>query len=285
MVFLWPPDPSARNAAEKRNLYLGGVNALLPGAIVGYLVGIFLTGIAMFYRARAARVGASLAFGAGWTAHLGSLVERGVANGRFPLSNGAEYLLFLGWAVAGLHLLLWFRRRMNVTGLTIAPLAAGSALGALTLFATDGGGADAGSGGMFLVHTTVSTLGMATLCVALAMSVIYVIQDRALKSRSALRILERLPSLDRCDALGHQALWIGFLLFTIGIVSGMVVNGMVHGALWTPEIKQTLPLLAWGIVAGVLLARMVLGFRGRKSAYLTITGVTLGLLTVIGMSL
>ena len=261
------------------------MTALLPVAIVCYVVGICLTGVAMVYRARPARIGASVAFGAAWTAHLGALVHRGTVTGRFPLANGAEYLLFLGWVVAGLHLLLWFRRRMNVTGVTLAPLSVGAALAALPLLGGDGDRTHSGSGGLFLLHTTASTLGMATLCVALAMSVIYIIQDRALKSRSALRMLERLPSLDRCDALGQQALWIGFFLFTIGILTGMAVNGMVHGTLWLPEVKQTLPLLAWSIVAGVLLARMGLGFRGRKSAYLTIAGVTLGLLTVLGMSL
>jgi ABC-type uncharacterized transport system permease subunit len=260
------------------------MSALLPIAIVGYVVGIFLAAIAFAYRAPAARLGASGAFGAAWTAHLGSVVHRGVVAGRFPLSNGAEYLLVLGWVVAGLHLILWSRRRMSVSGLTLAPLAAAAAIAALTLLG-DGPESNAASGSLFLVHTTVSTLGMATLCVALAMSVIYVVQDRALKSRSALPFLARLPSLDRCDAVGQQALWIGFLLFTLGIASGMAVNGLAHGTLWSPQLKQTLPIVAWGIVAGVLAARVWLGFRGRKSAYLTITAVTIGLLTVVGMTL
>jgi ABC-type uncharacterized transport system permease subunit len=44
-------------------------------------------------------------------------------------------------------------------------------------------------------------------------------------------------------------------------------------------------LLAWAVFAGLLLARGALGFRGRKSAYLTIAGFTLGLMTVVGMTL
>jgi ABC-type uncharacterized transport system permease subunit len=43
--------------------------------------------------------------------------------------------------------------------------------------------------------------------------------------------------------------------------------------------------LAWLVFAGVLVARFRVGFRGRKSAYLTIAGVMLGLLTVAGMTL
>jgi len=44
-------------------------------------------------------------------------------------------------------------------------------------------------------------------------------------------------------------------------------------------------VVAWIIFAAILVARLKLGFRGRKSAYMTITGVTIGLLTVIGMTL
>jgi ABC-type uncharacterized transport system permease subunit len=261
--------------------------ALLLVAIVGYVVGIFLAGVAMFHGARGARVGASSAFVAAWAVHLGVLVERWLATGRPPLSTGAEYLLVLGWAVASLHLTLWFRRRMNVAGLTLAPLAAAAAAAALPLLGDGGtGGAGRGGpGGLFLVHTSASTLAMATLCVALAMSVVYVVEDRALKSRSALSLVARLPSLDRCDAVGHHALWAGFLLFTVGIATGMAVNGVARGTPWSPQLKQILPLVAWALVAAVLVARLALGFRGRKSAYVTIAAVALGLLTVVGMNL
>ena len=78
---------------------------------------------------------------------------------------------------------------------------------------------------------------------------------------------------------------LGFVLLSLGIATGMIVNASVHGRLWILGVKQTLPLLAWALFAGLLIARFKLGFRGRKSAWLTVTGVTLGLLTVVGMTL
>ena len=54
---------------------------------------------------------------------------------------------------------------------------------------------------------------------------------------------------------------------------------------WFAAAKVVFPVLAWLIFAGVLLARVAWGFRGRKAAYLTIAGFLLGLLTVLGISL
>ena len=102
---------------------------------------------------------------------------------------------------------------------------------------------------------------------------------------ATLRVMDRLPPLDRCDQIGFQSLGIGFLLLTIGIATGVLVNTAVYDKLWVPGVKQTFPLLAWIVFAVVLAARFKLGVRGRRSAYLTIVGVLLGLATVAGMTL
>ncbi len=48
------------------------------------------------------------------------------------------------------------------------------------------------------------------------------------------------------------------------------------------KLRQNIEALVFAVV---LVARTALGFRGRKSAYLTITGFALGFLIVIGMTL
>lgn len=257
---------------------------LLSGVLVAYIVGIFLTSLGVFTRFRAARNGASFVFFVAWLAHLAVVVQRGMSTGRFPLTNKGEYLLFLGLAVMTLHWLLWLRWRDQVVGIVLPPVAAVAGFGALALLSSSVPQISDRPRGWFLFHTTVSTLGMATLVVALGMSLLYLYQDRALKSRRTLRLLERLPSLDRCDHIGFQALTTGFVLLSLGIATGFVVNHAVHERFWVSGVKQSFAMLAWAVFAGVLSARIKLGFRGRKSAYLTITGVMLGLLTVAWMT-
>jgi ABC-type uncharacterized transport system permease subunit len=257
---------------------------LLPVALVAYIVGIFLASLGTFYRIGIARTGASLFFVVAWGAHVAAVTVHGVQTGHFPLSSRAEYLLFLGLAVMTLHLLLWFVWKVHATGIVLPPISAAAGFASWALIGTTASMPVAQPRGLFLFHTTVSTLGMATLVVALAMSLLYLFQDRALKARRKLKLLDLLPPLDRCDNIGFQALLVGFTLLSVGIATGVMVNSSLHDRLWVPGIKQTLPVLAWLVFAGVLAARFKLGFRGRKSAYLTITGVMLGLLTVAGMA-
>jgi len=213
----------------------------LSVALIAYIVGIFFAILTTTYQSRIARNAASVFWVIAWSAHTVAVVHRGVATGGVPLSSGPEYLLFLGLAVMTLHLLVWFRWRVDVVGIFLPPVAGLTGFVALALLGA-GTAQSSAPHGWFLFHTTVSTLGMATLVVAFAMSVIYLVQDRALKARRTLQLLDRLPSLNRCDSIGFNSLVFGFILLTMGIGTGVIVNASVHDSLWIPGLKQTLPV-------------------------------------------
>jgi ABC-type uncharacterized transport system permease subunit len=139
--------------------------------------------------------------------------------------------------------------------------------------------------GILLFHTSLSTLGMAAFFVSAAMSLVYVVQDRALKRRISSAWLERLPSLHKADQAGLESLVWGFPLFTVGIVTGIVLLAMEQENAKVAFTKPLFTILAWLIFAVVLGARLIRGFRGRKAAYLTMIGFVLGLMTVIGINL
>jgi ABC-type transport system involved in cytochrome c biogenesis permease subunit len=254
-------------------------------ALLGYIIGIILVVISTVYRSSKARHAASVAFALTWMAHLGAVIEVGVAAGRIPLGNLPEYLLVLGWAVLSLHLYVWFRLRIHMAGLLLPPMAAIAALVSLSLLSGEVARSAARQSALFFFHTAVSTLGMAILCVAFAMSMLYILQDRALKTKMTLGFLQRLPSLEKCDTIGFRALLTGFMLLTLGIGTGVVVNVEVHRRLWVWQAKGSFALLAWIVFAATLTARTALGFRGRRSAYLIIAGFVLAVLTAVGMTL
>jgi ABC-type uncharacterized transport system permease subunit len=256
----------------------------LATALIAYLIGIFLAVVGNVYHSERTQRGSVVALVGAWALHLAAVVERGISIGGLPINNAAEYLLMLGFAVLTVHLLIWARFRIDAAALVLPPIAAAMGFVALQLLG-DRPLAVEPHRGWTLFHIAVSTVGIAILCVAFAMSVIYILQDWALKNKRTLKMMSRLPPLDRCDRVGLRALWLGFLLLTVGIATGMVVNASVDRTWWTAGLKQTFPLLAWAVFAVILVTRTALGFRGRKSAYLTITGVMLCLLTVIGMSL
>lgn len=259
---------------------------LLPFSLIACFVAIFLSFVGTLGRSAAARRGEIALLSLAWLLQLAAIVRQGRLVDGFPLTNSAEYLLVLGWVVLTFHLVLWFRQRVDVAGLILPPLAALMGLSALVLQARAIPPVPAAQQrGWFLFHTTMATLGTAALCVAFAMSLIYLFQDNALKTKRKLRVLERLPALEACDRIGFHAVLWGFPLLTLGIVTGLVWNWHLHGVvLGNNGPKELFGLLAWGVFALLLYARQARGFRGRKSAYMTIAGCAFALMVVLGMN-
>jgi ABC-type uncharacterized transport system permease subunit len=256
---------------------------LLPAALIAYFVGIFACLVGTWTRSRRALGAAAGAYGVAWALHLGAIARVGWLEGRFPLSTLEEYLLVLGWMVLTLHLAVWLRYRVDAAGLILPPLAAGLALAALLLPGSPQAVSESHRQVWFVVHTTLATLGTAALGLSCAMSVIYLLQDRALKAKSRLRALDRLPSLESCDRIGTVALMWGFPVLTLGICMGLVGSWLLHRELWSQGTKEAFSLLAWAVFGGVFVARLARGFRGRRSAWLTIAGFGLALGVVLGM--
>ncbi len=256
---------------------------LIPGALIALFVGIFLSFIGLRHPSTKLRRSALALFLLAWAVGATGLVLLAVESSALPLRNLAEFLKVLGWGVLTLHLVVRFRYGVEALAWILPPvsfllIAAGVILPApaVSLPASQ-------QQGWFVFHTTVSTAGIAALSVAFAMAVIYIAQDRALKAKRSLRLLERFPSLETADRIGFHALMWGFPLLTLGIATGMVWSMTVHHAYWIGGPKQVFPVLAWGVFAVLVYARLVRGTRGRKSAYLTITGFALGLLVIVGL--
>lgn len=260
------------------------VEILLPSALAGYVFGIVLAAVGTSKRSRNINALATGVYGLTWAVHFVTILLLGISEGRVPLANKFEYLLVFGWFVVGLYLYIVLRRSVPVAGLVLPPLSALSTAAALALYQPQVHEV-VGPSIWFLFHTTISTLGVAFLGVAFAMALLYLAQDHALKSRRAPGLLQRLPSLEKCDRVGLEALIVGFVLLTLGIGTGVALNSSRHSELLSGGVKQVFPLLAWGVFFAVLLARTWLGYRGRKSALLTIAGFLLALASAAGMTL
>lgn len=257
---------------------------ILPLALIAYFLGMFLSFVANRHRSRRLERGGAGFLVAAWGLQALYIATIGVASGQFPLRNSAEYLLFLGWIVLSFHLYLYFFNRIEDAGVIFPPMAFLMTLAALVIPSSEVVLPPSHQRGWFVFHTAVATIGMAALCVAFGAALTYLAQDRALKSKRSLRLLERLPSLESIDRVGYHALLWGFPLLTLGIATGLVWSNVVHHRAWTGGAKEIFPVLAWIVFAILLYARLFRGFRGRKAAFVTIAGFALGLLTVVGMA-
>ena len=257
--------------------------ALLAVALSVHLLGIALAAIGeLTHREPLARAGA-LVLAAAWLLELSTLVAAGLAASAFPLRTGPEYLLVLGWFVLTLHLALWFRLRVRAAALVLPPVSALMILAGVLLAEPPSPTSTLTTQGWFVFHTSIATAGVAALAVSFAMSLLFLIKERALKTKRSLRVLTALPTLEALDRLGFQALLYGFPLLTLGIATGMVYSAAVHDRLWIWGTKEVFPVIAWAVFAALLWARFARGIQGRRSAILAIAGFAFALLTFVGM--
>ena len=257
--------------------------------VLGIALAIQVGGLALAalgevrHRAWASRAGASALLVA-WVLEAAGIVATGVAGAAFPLRNGPEYMVMLGFLVLTLYLALWFRSRVSAAVFVLPPVSALMLLVGLLLQTARTDEAGFPKQGWFVFHTAVATLGVASLAVSFAMSVLFLVKERALKDKRSLAMLERLPTVETLDRLGFQALLFGFPLLTLGIATGMVYSAELHDRLWTWGLKEIFPVLAWLVFAAILWARFAQGLTGRRPAILAIAGFALALLTFVGMT-
>src|SRR5262245_14082716 len=132
------------------------------------------------------------------------------------------------------------------------------------------------------IHTTMLILGYAALLIAFAAAIMYLIQERALKSKHPVRFYNWLPSLEVCDDLAYRALAIGFPLITGGIITGALWAEGARYA-WERDTKVLFSLLTWCVYLLLIFYRLIAGWRGRKAAYLYIVGFIGVLATFLGV--
>src|SRR5689334_2437251 len=105
------------------------------------------------------------------------------------------------------------------------------------------------------VHIPMVFLGYAALFIAFIAALMYLIQERALKSKHSVRFYNWLPSLDVCDELAYRSLAIGFPLITLGIIAGALWAQAVWG-FWARDPKVLFSFLTWLVYLMLIFYRL-----------------------------
>lgn len=215
--------------------------------------------------------------------HTGALVALGLRLQRCPLETLPEVLSVLGWAAVPIYLFAHWRYGLEVLHVIILPLVLVVLFVANLLPRPLVPVAPALAPALLRFHLTVIALAVAALFLSFAASLVYVLIDRALKSKRPARFFLRLPSLERCDSVGRMSLLWAFPLLTLGIITGAIASAALGNAVWAWRPRETLAVLAWVILGVVVVARLGWGWRGRNAALLTIVGFSAVLLRMLGV--
>src|SRR5438309_493006 len=225
--------------------------------------------------------------------HLGSFAAavslsqgEGLARAGFGSDawRGGQLFSLLAAATVAGYLALDLRYRLPVAGAFVAPVTVAVMVPAHLVH----GGTRAIA--RALTHSTALALhvgsaaaGTAALALAFALSLLYLASEKQLKSKHTGKLSARLPSLDLIDRVGwHLSVW-GFIFLSIAIATGSLVSHESSGSAFPLAPKQGFAVLAWGLLAALIQARLVAGWRGRRVALLVVAGFLLLVGTYAGL--
>lgn len=258
-------------------------SVLLWLALVLYFVGIVLT-VPSVMKHRPSLPSSSLAaLGVGLALHAASLATRAVHLDRLPVIDVQSALSFFAFLVTLAFFLAYLRYRINVLGIFMLPL-----VFVLTLFSALQPGpsfqSTAFRSGWLMVHISSIMLGYVGFFLTFVAAVMYLIQERQLKSKNPQETYYRLPSLEICDQLYFRSLKFGLPFLTVGILTGFVWAAQTWHGRWELDPKILAAMVTWLIYLFLFSVRVSGSWPGRLSAYVAILGFAVIMVTFVGIS-
>ncbi len=206
--------------------------------------------------------------------------------GHAPLSNLYESLIFFAWTIVVLYMVIELKTKTRTLGAFVTPLAF-LAL-AYASFSPNIQShiqplVPALKSNWLIAHVITCFFGYAAFGLSLALSIMYLI--KLLESPRTKNIfLKLIPRLNLLDEVNYQMVVIGFLMLTLGIITGAVWAHSAWGSYWTWDPKETWSLITWLIYASVIHSRMVRGWKGKKISILCIIGFSCVMFTYFGVN-
>lgn len=223
---------------------------------------------------------------AGFVLQTCFLSLRGQALGRCPLTNLFEVVIFVAWAMVLFYLVVGNTYRMSPLGLFTAPVAFIMQAGALLSPIDRPGGAAATVPPPYHVnpwlefHAAFSVLAYGAFALAGVAGVMYLLQERQLKTHRLRPLFFQLPSIVELGVVNARLLMTGFVLLSLGLISGLGIG--------TPGSLMHLgwPLVTWFLYAYLVQANWgLLGkLAPRQVAKGSVAAFTVALLTLWGLT-
>lgn len=206
--------------------------------------------------------------------------------GRPPMANLYESLIFFAWTIVLFYVLLEWRTRNRSAGVFSTPLA----FLAMAYASYSPNISDriqpllpALQSNWLISHVVTCFFGYAAFTIAFGLSIMLLIKQRTSENNGSA-FARLIPRPHLLDDLIYQLILIGFLMLTLGIITGSVWAHSAWGSYWSWDPKETWSLITWFVYAALLHSRLIRGWRGKKIAVLSIIGFACVLFTYFGVN-
>ena len=235
------------------------------------------------------------------------LIFRWTVSGHFPISNLYESLYFLTWGISLGQLLIEREYRSPIIATIAIPIQLLTVSFASFVLPQDlrlsSNLVPALRSSWLVMHVSVVMLSYAALIIGslLSASVLFVNKNQPLQIRSSStglggfklsnsysmeNIIEpvEFTHSEELDTLSYRSILVGFVLLTLGLISGAVWANEAWGTWWSWDPKETWAFITWLFYAAYLHMRISKGWQGRRPALLATSGLFVVLICYVGVN-
>ena len=235
------------------------------------------------------------------------LISRWLVSGHFPISNLYESLYFLVWGLSFGQLLVEKEYQTPIIPSIAIPIELLTVAFACFVLPDDlklsSNLVPALRSSWLIMHVSVVMLSYAALIIGslLSASVLFINNNQPLQLRSSSTGIGgfkvsnsysfnngvqpmHFSHSEELDTLSYRSILVGFVLLTLGLITGAIWANEAWGTWWSWDPKETWAFISWLFYAAYLHMRISKGWQGRRPALLATTGFFVVMICYIGVN-
>ena len=200
---------------------------------------------------------------------LAGVIFRGISADRVPWGNMYEFSITgtLAFSIAYLYALKKYQMRwLGLPAAIAILLTLGTAV--TLLYRPSAPLVPALKSPWLVIHVSAAIISGGVFLLANFIAATYLILDRYEQKGARPIWMQKFPSLESLDNFSYRLIALVFPLWTFSVIAGAIWAEAAWGRYWGWDPKETWAFITWVAYAAYLHARVTIGWRGRKAAWL-----------------
>ena len=197
------------------------------------------------------------------------VVARGISAGRVPWGNMYEFSITGALAFSGAYLVALRKYDLRWLGLLVSVsvlLTIGTAI--TVLYVPSAALVPALKSEWLVIHVSAAIISGGVFLLSNVIAAAYLYLDKVEQNGERPQWAKRLPDLETLDQLSYRLVAFVFPLWTFSVIAGAIWAESAWGRYWGWDPKETWAFITWVAYAAYLHARVTIGWRGRRAAWL-----------------
>ena len=217
---------------------------------------------------RAARIATAMMI-LGFLLLLCGVIARGISAEHVPWGNMYEFSITGALAFTGAYLVALRKHDLRWLGLFVSIsvlLTLGTAI--TLLYRNSSPLVPALKSTWLVIHVIAAIISGGVFLLANVIAASYLYLESMEKKGGRKPWAKRLPDLETLDQLSYRLVAFVFPLWTFAVIAGAIWAESAWGRYWGWDPKETWAFITWVAYAAYLHARVTIGWRGRRAAWL-----------------